>query len=169
MEKDESPFFITEENAPKIESYQELISHKLNNISTQVDSCIERAEYENALISLNKLVVLDSENYSNYFRRAHCLFHLCDFKSAIINIEKAYRMQNSEELNEKCGFYHFMYAQTLYDQKLYMEAVRQFDKSNLQKSQQVPLSHSETSVCYGPWPIHTLAYGCDKGALLGLL
>ena len=74
MEKDESPFFITEENAPKIESYQELISHKLNNISTQVDSCIERAEYENALISLNKLVVLDSENYSNYFRRAHCLF-----------------------------------------------------------------------------------------------
>ena len=129
MEKDTTSFFITEESTPKIESYQELISHKLNSLATRVDSCIENVEYENALIFLNKLVILDSENYNNYFRRAHCLFHMCDFKSAIINIEKAYTMQSSEELNEKCGFYHFMYAQTLYDQKLYPEAIRQFDKS----------------------------------------
>ena len=127
--EDNTTFFITEENIPKILTYQELISQKLNNLSEQTDNLIEDGKYENALVLLNKLVVLDSQSYTHYLRRASCLFNLCDFKSAIINIEKALAMRSSQELREKCAFYHFLYAQTLYDQKLYTEAVKEFDHS----------------------------------------
>ena len=146
MEKENQTFFITEEEIPRIQTYQELISQKLSNLSEQTDNLMENGKYENALVLLNKLVVLDTQNYENYLRRASCLFNLCDFKSAIINIEKALIMCSSQELNEKCAFYHFIYAQTLYDQKLYPEAVKQFDHS-IQKNANKLIYHIRRLAC----------------------
>ncbi|KAI6660774.1 Tetratricopeptide repeat protein 16-like [Oopsacas minuta] len=175
MEKDNASFFITEENTPKIQSYQELISQKLNTLSEDADSLIENSEYENALIILNKLVVLDSESYIHYVRRAHCLFHICDFKSAIINMEKALVMQYSDELNEKCGFYHFLYAQTLYDQKLYIEAVKEFDKA-IQINSKTLIYHVRKLACIWSMSEHNkcldlinqllIQYNCDSNLLV---
>ena len=176
MEKDSATFFITEENIPKIQTYQELISQKLNNLSEQTDNLIENGKYGNALVLLNKLVVLDSQSFENYLRRASCLFHLCDFKSAIINIEKAHSMQSSEELNEKCAFYHFLYAQTLYDQKLYSEAVKEFDHS-IQRNSNKLIYHIRKLACIWAMGDHNkcldtinqlLAYYTDNADLLVL-
>ena len=125
MEND--PFFITEESGDRKQSYQELITKKISNLLSDATNLIENAKFDRALVILNKLVVLDSDNYQNYLLRADCLFHLCDFKSAIINIKKAAALHNTQELNEKCGFYHFIYAQTLYDQRMYAKALREFD------------------------------------------
>lgn len=132
MAYDGPSVFLTEGKATTSSGkdlYDDLISQKLSNLLLSVNSSLNSGEYEKALMALNRLVTLNSNEQSYYILRAESLLHLCDFNSAILNLEKALSIRYTDELNKKCAFYHFLYGQILYDQKMYMLALDNFQLS----------------------------------------
>jgi tetratricopeptide (TPR) repeat protein len=99
-------------------------------------------EYEKALGTLNKAFAFNSLNIQFYLLRCEAFIQLCDFKSALITINKLlsilaiYTTEDDvqyddlrRELLDKIIFCYFMIGQTYFDSCLYLDACEAFNKA----------------------------------------
>lgn len=99
--------------------------------------------YEQALLKLEKAFTFSSQDINYYVLRTDCFIQLCDFKSAILTINKLLSTifinlnQDNPNYNEikntlydKIAFCYYMMGQTNLDSQLYMEALESFNKAS---------------------------------------
>ena len=89
----------------------------------------EEGNFEQVLKSLSKSMGLRSDPVY-HVERAEAYIQLCDFQSAILNYKKACLMDpdNAEYYSRLAFLYYFM-GQTLFDQRLYPEALESFARA----------------------------------------
>lgn len=99
--------------------------------------------YEKSLLKLDKAFTFSLQDINYYVLKADCFIQLCDFKSAILTINKLLSTifinldENSpnykeiqETLYEKIAFCYYMIGQTNFDSHLYMDALDAFNKAS---------------------------------------
>ncbi|XP_074655827.1 uncharacterized protein LOC141909320 [Tubulanus polymorphus] len=110
--------------------YEELTFNKAAKLYQNAVEFMNEGDFERALMPLNKAINLKSEEPQFYACRGECLLQLTDFQSAILNYKKAHSLQPSDQqLYSKLAFIYFFQGQTLFDQKLYSEALESFTKA----------------------------------------
>ncbi|CAF0723587.1 unnamed protein product [Brachionus calyciflorus] len=103
----------------------------------------EEEHYEKALLILEKAFTFTSQDVNFYMLKTDCFIQLCDFKSAILTINKLIStlLINFNESNpnyneiqnnlyDKIAFCYYMIGQTSCDSKLFMEALESFNKAS---------------------------------------
>lgn len=89
----------------------------------------EEGKFEQVLKSLSKAMGLRTDSLY-YVERAEALIQLCDFQSAILNYKKACLMEpDSAEYYARLAFLYYFMGQTLFDQRLYPEALESFARA----------------------------------------
>ena len=99
--------------------------------------------YEKAINILTKAFNLNSFNIQFYLLRCECFVQMCDFRSAILTINKllsiisVWTEDNDNKynslkvtLNEKITFCHYMLGQIYFDSKLFLDALDSFNKAS---------------------------------------
>lgn len=109
----------------------------------------KRTDYEEALVNINKCLLLKPYHIPFYEIRSEIYLNLCDFQSSVISLQKsityAQATANNSRLsktetqtaskpatpihqedrlnNDKIAFLRYISGVTLYDQKLYLDAL----------------------------------------------
>ena len=116
----------------------------------RADKCYElsrvhfdNGDYEETINSLNKAFNLNSFNIQFYLLKCESFIHLCDFKSALITINKLLGLiaqwtdEDDTRYNElksnmfnKIVFCYYALGQTNFDAKMYIEALEAFNKAS---------------------------------------
>lgn len=92
--------------------------------------CKKMGDYENAVLFINKALGLKREDHIYYVERAEAYIQLCDFKSAILNYKRACLLEpDNEEYYHRLSFLYYFMGQTLFDQRLYPEALECFSSA----------------------------------------
>ena len=98
--------------------------------------------FERTISLLNKAFTLNSFNIQFYLLKIESFIQLCDYKSALITINKLLSIlsvwsNNESSYNDlkinllnKTAFCHFAQGQTFFDYKLYLEALESFNKAS---------------------------------------
>ncbi|XP_052229200.1 LOW QUALITY PROTEIN: tetratricopeptide repeat protein 16-like [Dreissena polymorpha] len=90
----------------------------------------EEKNYQSAILFINKALTIHKDDVRFYVERAEAYLNLCDFQSAILNYKKACLMAPSnQEYYERLAFFYFFQGQSLFDQRLYPEALEAFSRS----------------------------------------
>lgn len=100
-------------------------------------------KYEKAINTLNKAFMLNAFNIQFYLLRCECFVQMCDFRSAILTINKllsiisVWTEENDNKydslkaaLHEKVVFCHYMLGQVYFDAKLFLDALDSFNKAS---------------------------------------
>lgn len=103
----------------------------------------ENGEYDRAIISLNKAFSYNSLNIQFYLLRFELFVSLCDFKSALLTLNKLNAILSiyvedgdatyddlKRDILDKSVFCHFMCGQTYYDSGLFLDALDSFNKTS---------------------------------------
>jgi tetratricopeptide (TPR) repeat protein len=115
---------------------------KANVIYNQSLILFEEGNYEKALSRLRKAFNLNSFNIQYYLLKCESYLQLCDFKSALLTINKLLSIisvwadkedptydELKIELLNKIAFCHYSQGITNFDCKLYIEALESFNKA----------------------------------------
>ncbi|KAK3088668.1 hypothetical protein FSP39_022127 [Pinctada imbricata] len=108
---------------------QEIIDKKAQEHMDKAMEFKAKGDLEKAISKVNKALALRTDPI--YFReRAEIFIEMCDFSSAILNYKKACLLEpeNAEYYN-RLGFLYFFHGQTLFDQRLYPEALESFTRA----------------------------------------
>lgn len=80
---------------------------------------------------LNKAINLKTDDPVFYVERAEVYIQLCDFQSAILNYKKACLLESrNETFYSRLAFLYYFQGQTLFDQRLYPEALEAFSRAS---------------------------------------
>jgi tetratricopeptide (TPR) repeat protein len=103
----------------------------------------ENGECERAIVTLNKAFSYNSLNIQFYLLRYEMFIQLCDFKSAIVTINKLLSILSiyveesdstydslKRDLIEKTTFCYYMSGQTYFDTGLFLDALDAFNKAS---------------------------------------
>ena len=89
----------------------------------------EKGELEKALNKINKALGLRIDPVY-YKERSEIFIQLCDFSSAILNYKRACLLDpDNNEYYNRLAFLYFFHGQTLFDQRLYPEALESFTRA----------------------------------------
>lgn len=120
---------------------EELID-RANRFYTESTQYFNQGNFEKTIVLLNKAFTLNSFNIQFYLLKIESFIQLCDFKSALITINKLLSIlsvwsNNEASYNElklnllkKTAFCHFAQGQAFFDSKLYLEALESFNKAS---------------------------------------
>ena len=87
-------------------------------------------QYKNAILWINKALGIKGEEVKFYVERAENYIRLCDFQSAILNYKKACLLEPSnEEFYTRLSFLYYFQGQSMFDQRLYPEALEAFSRA----------------------------------------
>jgi len=90
----------------------------------------DEGKYQSCILFINKALGIHKDNVHYYVVRAEAYIRLCDFQSAILNYKKACLMAPSnEEYYDRLAFLYYFQGQSLFDQKLYPEALESFSRA----------------------------------------
>ena len=103
---------------------------------------LNNGDFEKSISCINKAFSLNSFNIQFYLLKCECFIQLCDFKSAILTINKLLSVismwteksdSNYDELRisllTKIAFCYYAQGQTYYDSKFFIEALESFNKA----------------------------------------
>ncbi|KAK3728661.1 hypothetical protein RRG08_041846 [Elysia crispata] len=80
---------------------------------------------------LNKAINLKTDDPLFYVERAEAYIQLCDFQSAILNYKKACLLESrNQTYYSRLAFLYYFQGQTLFDQRLYPEALEAFSRAS---------------------------------------
>ncbi|GFN88430.1 tetratricopeptide repeat protein 16, partial [Plakobranchus ocellatus] len=80
---------------------------------------------------LNKAINLKTDDPIFYVERAEAYIQLCDFQSAILNYKKACLLESrNQAYYSRLAFLYYFQGQTLFDQRLYPEALEAFSRAS---------------------------------------
>ncbi|XP_056011713.1 tetratricopeptide repeat protein 16-like isoform X2 [Ostrea edulis] len=108
---------------------QEIIDQRALEHFNDAMKAKEEGNFEQVLKSISKAMGLRADSVY-YVERAEAFIQMCDFQSAILNYKKACLMDpdNAEYYSRLAFLYYFM-GQTLFDQRLYPEALESFARA----------------------------------------
>ncbi|XP_033728912.1 tetratricopeptide repeat protein 16-like isoform X2 [Pecten maximus] len=87
-------------------------------------------DQQGCINAVNKAMGLAPDVPKYYVERAEAYIQLCDFKSAILNYKKACLLEaNNEGYYSRLSFLYYFQGQTLFDQRLYPEALECFSSA----------------------------------------
>lgn len=87
-------------------------------------------DHQECINAVNKAMGLIPDVPKYYVQRAESYIQLCDFKSAILNYKKACLLEpNNEGYYSRLSFLYYFEGQTLFDQRLYPEALECFSSA----------------------------------------
>lgn len=87
-------------------------------------------DHQGCINAVNKAMGLKADVPKYYVERAEAYIQLCDFKSAILNYKKACLLEASNEgYYSRLSFLYYFQGQTLFDQRLYPEALECFSSA----------------------------------------
>uniref|UniRef100_A0A8C5PG83 Uncharacterized protein n=1 Tax=Leptobrachium leishanense TaxID=445787 RepID=A0A8C5PG83_9ANUR len=69
--------------------FQDIIKGKVAEHCENGLRSMHQGEWEKAVISFSKAITLDPEKVDLYVKRAQAFLQLCDFQSAVLNLQKA--------------------------------------------------------------------------------
>lgn len=108
--------------------YSELLTF-VNFSFNEAMKAKEEGKFEQVLKSLSKAMGLRTDPLY-YVERAEAFIQLCDFQSAILNYKKACLMEpDNAEYYARLAFLYYFMGQTLFDQRLYPEALESFARA----------------------------------------
>ena len=150
-------------NSMDFKDTEKLLEERLRNYLTEKpdkikEFLVERADlyyekainefnlgnFERTMTLLNKAFSLNTLNVRYYILKCECFIQMCDFKSAILTINKLLSVISvwsdsndlkiydtlKANLNEKTTFCHYMMGQIYFDSKLYFDALDSFNKAS---------------------------------------
>ncbi|XP_027963450.1 tetratricopeptide repeat protein 16 isoform X2 [Eumetopias jubatus] len=93
--------------------------------------CLEREDWEMAVLLFSRALHLDSHLVDFYALRAEAYIQLCDFSSAAQNLRRAYSFQpeNTKYL-ERLTLVLYLQGQCLFEQRAFPEALRVFSQAS---------------------------------------
>ncbi|VCX20136.1 unnamed protein product [Gulo gulo] len=93
--------------------------------------CLEKEDWEMAVLLFSRALHLDSELVDFYALRAEAYIQLCDFSSAAQNLRRAYSFQpeNAKYL-ERLTLVLYLQGQCLFEQCAFQEALRVFSQAS---------------------------------------
>jgi tetratricopeptide (TPR) repeat protein len=87
-------------------------------------------DYEAEIGSINKAMALRPDDTLFHVERAEAFINMCDFQSAILNYKKACLLDPTNDLHySRLAFLYYFQGQTLFDQRLYPEALEAFSRA----------------------------------------
>ncbi|KAF0878785.1 TTC16 protein, partial [Crocuta crocuta] len=100
---------------------------KVREYYHQGQQCLEKEDWEMAVLYFSRAVHLDSQLVDFYALRAEAYIQLCDFSSAALNLRRAYSFQpeNTKYL-ERLTFVLYLQGQCLFEQCAFSEALKIF-------------------------------------------
>ena len=125
------------------EQIKDELIDKANVIYNQSLILFEEGEFEKSLSKLRRAFNLNSFNIQYYLLKCESFLQLCDFKSALLTINKLLSIisvwadkedptydELKIELLNKIAFCHYAQGVTNFDCKHYLEALESFNKAN---------------------------------------
>ena len=121
---------------------KEELLQRANLFYEESTNYFNQGNFERTIVLLNKAFTLNSFNIQFYLLKIESFIQLCDFKSALITINKLLSIlsvwsNNDASYNElkvnllnKTAFCHYAQGQTFFDYKLYLEALESFNKAS---------------------------------------
>ncbi|XP_077917931.1 tetratricopeptide repeat protein 16 isoform X2 [Halichoerus grypus] len=93
--------------------------------------CLEKEDWEMAVLFFSRALHLDSHLVDFYALRAEAYIQLCDFSSAAQNLRRAYSLQpeNTKYL-ERLTLVLYLQGQCLFEQRAFPEALRVFSQAS---------------------------------------
>ncbi|XP_021547247.1 tetratricopeptide repeat protein 16 [Neomonachus schauinslandi] len=94
--------------------------------------CLEKEDWEMAVLFFSRALHLDSHLVDFYALRAEAYIQLCDFSSAAQNLRRAYSFQpeNTKYL-ERLTLVLYLQGQCLFEQRAFAEALRVFSQASV--------------------------------------
>lgn len=90
----------------------------------------EAGDFEGAILWINKAIGIKGEDVKYYIERAEAYIKLCDLQSAILNYKKVCLLEPAnEQFYSRLSFLYFFQGQSLFDQRLYPEALEAFSRA----------------------------------------
>ncbi|XP_070614903.1 tetratricopeptide repeat protein 16 isoform X2 [Erythrolamprus reginae] len=106
--------------------FQGILKRKIDEHCQQGHLYFSEGEWEKAITCYTKALNLDPNKGELYEKKAEAFLQLCDFQSAAMHLRKVYRMSPKEEIRERLAFIVFLQGQSLYEQKIYLDALDSF-------------------------------------------
>ncbi|KAM4696063.1 uncharacterized protein WCC33_014791 [Rhinophrynus dorsalis] len=115
----------------KAYSFHDIVQEKVTEHYECALKCLSREEWERAVISLSKAINLDPEMVELYVRRAEAFLQLCDFQSAVLNLQKACSIgEPQEEVLDLLAFTFYLQGQCLFEKESYLDALDSFTRGS---------------------------------------
>ncbi|XP_036892606.1 tetratricopeptide repeat protein 16 [Sturnira hondurensis] len=93
--------------------------------------CLEREEWELAVLFFSRALHLDSKLVDSYALRAEAYIQLCDFSSAAQNLRRAYSFQpDNTNFLERLTFVLYLQGQCLFEQGAFLDALHIFSQAS---------------------------------------
>ncbi|XP_060590899.1 tetratricopeptide repeat protein 16-like isoform X2 [Ruditapes philippinarum] len=90
----------------------------------------EEGNYQGVILFINKAMGIRKDDVRFFVERAEAYLRLCDFQSAILNYKKACLLDPSnEQFYNRLSFLYYFQGQSLFDQRLYPEALEAFSRA----------------------------------------
>ncbi|XP_021341752.1 tetratricopeptide repeat protein 16-like, partial [Mizuhopecten yessoensis] len=125
--------FKTEDWGP-VQKYstgmQDIIERKAAEHFTKAMLLKASGDHQGCINAVNKAMGLVPDIPKYHVARAEAYIQLCDFKSAILNYKKACLLEaNNDGYYSRLSFLYYFQGQTLFDQRLYPEALECFSSA----------------------------------------
>lgn len=115
---------------PKQPSMQEIMEASAELHFNKALKSKEEDDHVSVIFYANKSLGVKGEQVRCYVERAEAYIHLCDFQSAILNYKKVCLLEPaSEQYYDRLAFLYFFQGQSLFDQRLYPEALEAFSRA----------------------------------------
>ncbi|XP_043421859.1 tetratricopeptide repeat protein 16 isoform X2 [Prionailurus bengalensis] len=104
---------------------------KVREYYHQGQQCLEREDWEMAVLYFSRALHLNSQLVDFYALRAEAYIQLCDFSSAALNLRRAYSFQpeNTKYL-ERLTFVLYLQGQCLLEQRAFLDALKIFSQAS---------------------------------------
>ncbi|XP_026568304.1 tetratricopeptide repeat protein 16 isoform X2 [Pseudonaja textilis] len=110
-------------NPQRAGDYESILNRKIDEHCREGDLYFSQGEWEEAITRYTKALNLDPNKGELYERKAEAFLQLCDFQSAAMHLRKVYHMSPKEGIRERLAFIVFLQGQSLYEQKVYLDAL----------------------------------------------
>ncbi|XP_062815499.1 tetratricopeptide repeat protein 16 isoform X2 [Anolis carolinensis] len=120
----------------KVGTYQGLLQRKTEEHYQEGNRYFSQGEWEKAITCFTKALNLDPTKGELYEQKAEAFLQLCDFKSAMMHLRKAYSLSSRKEsVIARLAFVSHLQGQCLYEQSCYLEALESFTRAAELESQ----------------------------------
>ncbi|KAM3825391.1 tetratricopeptide repeat protein 16 [Vipera latastei] len=113
-------------NPQRAGDFESILKRKIDEHCQEGQLYFSQGEWEKAITCYTKALNLDPNKAELYEKKAEAFLQLCDFQSAAMHLRKVYRLSLKEEIRERLAFIVFIQGQSLYEQKVYLDALHSF-------------------------------------------
>ncbi|KAK3593686.1 hypothetical protein CHS0354_013583 [Potamilus streckersoni] len=115
---------------PPQESVQEIINKSAQKHFEMAIKKKEDKDFQGVILWINRALNLHPNQVLYFVERAEAYIRLCDFQSAILNYKKACLLEPDNNVYfTRLSFLYYLQGQTLFDLRLYSEALESFSRA----------------------------------------